>query len=71
MFSYFKRKNVASVEDIELQHFLKSKHCNGCSRHCPLSSQKCGRGKNPQQLKRRIIHGQPLWIDSLTLTIRL
>jgi hypothetical protein len=45
MFSYFKRKNAASVEDIELQHFLQFKHCNGCSRHCLLSSPKCGRGK--------------------------
>jgi hypothetical protein len=45
MFSFFKRKNAASVEDIELQNFLQSKHCNGCSRHCPLSSPKCGRGK--------------------------
>lgn len=45
MLPWFKRKNAVIENDNELQGFLQLKHCNGCSRNCPLFSPRCGRGK--------------------------
>ena len=42
MFSFFKRKKAASINDTAL---LQSKHCDKCQRNCLLSSPKCNKGR--------------------------
>lgn len=43
-----KEKKVApdkvSSDKITLDEFLKDKHCDGCSRHCPLTNLRCSNG---------------------------
>lgn len=41
----------SSASKPPLKEYLSKLFCNGCGRHCPLSSPKCNIGKNNQQIK--------------------
>jgi hypothetical protein len=50
MFNLFKKKQTASINDMELQKILQARHCDKCNRNCALSAPKCGRGQKQAKI---------------------
>ncbi len=48
-FGYKETNNIiqedVSTDKITLDEYLKDKHCDGCSRHCPLTNLRCSNGQ--------------------------
>ena len=50
--SWFNKKSLMSVNDMELQQILQSEYCDKCPRNCILTAVKCSRGKKQIEIVR-------------------
>lgn len=50
MFSWFRKKNIAAVNNNKIQEILEAKRCPHCPQNCTLSSPGCKRGKKESKM---------------------